>query len=74
MFSPILDYHTLYKDLNSNLQYKWSKLDTHDTLTDVYKHLRSIDEIKETLQKLEMDIVFVKKGGNGIIAKAIKNR
>ena len=73
-FSPIVDYHTLYKDLNSNLQYTWSKLDTHDTLTDVYKHLRSVDEIKETLQKLEMDIVFVKEGGNGIIAKAIKNR
>tara|TARA_Y200000002_G_scaffold381246_1_gene394760 strand:- start:2467 stop:3450 length:984 start_codon:yes stop_codon:yes gene_type:complete len=70
--SPILDYHTLYRPLSPKLQYMWSKLDTHDTLTDFYKHLRSKDQIKRALEKHDLEILFVKKGGNGIIAKAIK--
>lgn len=70
--SPIVDYHSVYNQLSSKFQYIWSKLDTHDTLTDHFKHLRSPSQIKHTLKESNMKIIFVKSGGNGVIAKAIK--
>ena len=70
--SPIVDYHSVYNQLSAKFQYIWSKLDTHDTLTDHFKHLRSPSQIKQTLEENDMKINFVKSGGNGVISKAIK--
>lgn len=70
--SPIVDYHSVYNQLSAKFQYIWSKLDTHDTLTDHFKHLRSPLQIKHILEESNMKIIFVKSGGNGVIAKAIK--
>ena len=47
-------------------------MDTHDTLTDHFKHLRFLSQIKHTLEESNMKTIFVKSGGNGVIAKAIK--
>ena len=44
-------------------------LDTHDGLTDWYKHLRSLKQIKEILHNLQAISVNVKNGGNGIEAR-----
>ena len=44
-------------------------LDTHDGLTDWYKHLRSLKQIKEILHNLQAISVNVNNGGNGVEAR-----
>ena len=43
-------------------------LDTHDALTDRYKHMRSSKQIKSSLQKNGASNIMVWKNGNGIEA------
>jgi len=71
-FSPLLTYYHLFPQLNDRLQYEWAELDTHDSLTDYYKHLRSPRSIKSTLQALGARNVWVQKGGNGVEARCQK--
>ena len=70
--SPVVDYHDAYFALGEKLLYEWAILDTYDTLTDVYKHLRSAEEIKESLMKNGMNIIEIKYAGNGIEVRAVK--
>lgn len=70
--SPIVDYHDAYFELGPDLLKTWALLDTHDTLTDVYKHLRSKEQISEFLTQLGMVDVHVSLGGNGVEARARK--
>jgi SAM-dependent methyltransferase len=70
--SPIVDYHDAYPDLDENLLKLWALLDTHDTLTDVYKHLRSAEEIFSYLEKCGMTLIQTCYAGNGVEARAIK--
>jgi len=70
--SPVVDYHTVYSALNNKQLFEWAILDTHDTLTDRYKHLRSVDEIKKVLLDSKMSEASVWNGGNGIEAYALK--
>lgn len=44
-WSPIVDYQDSYPSLGNRLLYEWAALDTYDTPTDYYKHLRNADEI-----------------------------
>ena len=67
--SPIITYFHVYPELPENLQKEWSMLDTHDGLTDWYKHLRSLKQIKEILHNLQAISVNIKNGGNGIEAR-----
>ena len=67
--SPIITYFHVYPELPENLQKEWSMLDTHDGLTDWYKHLRSLKQIKKILHNLQAISVNVKYGGNGIEAR-----
>ena len=39
--SPVASYYRTYPQLSDELQREWSLLDTHDSLTDWYKRLRS---------------------------------
>jgi 2-polyprenyl-3-methyl-5-hydroxy-6-metoxy-1,4-benzoquinol methylase len=71
-FSPLLTYYHLFPQLSDRLQYEWAELDTHDSLTDYYKHLRSPRSIKSTLQALGSRNVWVHKGGNGVEARCQK--
>jgi SAM-dependent methyltransferase len=71
-YSPVVDYHDTYPSLKGKLQFKWALLDTHDTLTDYYKHLRSAEEIKSHLLKYGMTDIVINLGGNGIEARACK--
>ena len=49
---------------------EWAVLDTHDTLTDQYKHLRKPDEIRAVLENLGLSDIEVERGGNGVEARA----
>ena len=68
--SPVVDYYDAYPQLGRELLSEWAVLDTHDTLTDRYKHLRGPDEIRDTLLALGMTDVEVSLGGNGVEARA----
>lgn len=68
--SPVIDYYETYPELGTALLSEWAVLDTHDTLTDRYKHLRGPDEIRATLVELGLADVEVSIGGNGVEARA----
>jgi 2-polyprenyl-3-methyl-5-hydroxy-6-metoxy-1,4-benzoquinol methylase len=68
--SPVVDYYEAYPELGTKLLSEWAVLDTHDTLTDRYKHLRGPDEIRETLMRLGLADIEVNVGGNGVEARA----
>ena len=70
--SPIVDYHDAYPQLGPQLLKIWAALDTHDTLTDRYKHLRSANQIKDHLLKCGMVDVETAYAGNGVEARAHK--
>lgn len=67
--SPIITYFHVYPQLPEHLQKEWSTLDTHDGMTDWYKHLRSLEQIKTTLLNIGLKNIKVWKGGNGIEAR-----
>ena len=68
--SPVVDYYDAYPELGPDLLAEWALLDTHDTLTDRYKHLRDPEEIRATLVSLGLTNVEVCTGGNGVEARA----
>lgn len=70
--SPVVDYHDSYLALGAKLLREWAILDTHDTLTDVYKHLRSEEDIAGHLQRCGMVGIRTACAGNGVEARAWK--
>ena len=70
--SPLVDYHDAYPQLGPERLKIWAALDTHDTLTDYYKHLRSADEIRVCLQECGMERIDAYYAGNGVEARAYK--
>jgi SAM-dependent methyltransferase len=71
-WSPVVDYHDAYPQLGEQRLYEWAVLDTHDTLTDRYKHLRNADEIRATLHSFGMTNIQTVYAGNGVEARAWK--
>ena len=67
--SPINTYFHAYPQLSETLQKEWAILDTHDGLTDWYKHLRSFDQINTLLKEIGVTKIHITKGGNGIEAR-----
>jgi hypothetical protein len=70
--SPLLTYYHVHPELNDRLQREWAILDTHDSLTDYYKHFRTGGQILSTLSRLGAREIWVAKGGNGIEARCRK--
>jgi SAM-dependent methyltransferase len=68
-FSPLVDYYEVYPELGEKLLGEWALLDTHDTLTDYYKHLRTTEEIEACLRSCGLVEVEVSYGGNGVEAR-----
>jgi SAM-dependent methyltransferase len=68
--SPVVDYQDSYPELDPALHRGWALLDTHDTLTDAYKHLRSPEEIAAALEECGMVEIEAVAGGNGVEARA----
>jgi SAM-dependent methyltransferase len=68
--SPFIDYLDLFPELGDQLVAEWSVLDTHDALTDYYKHLRTREEIEACLRSCGLIELEVSYSGNGIEARA----
>ena len=68
--SPVVDYQSAYPELGPHLLRTWALLDTHDTLTDRFKHLRSESQIRAQLEKCGMLEIHTQIGGNGVEARA----
>jgi len=67
--SPVLSYYGVYPELRDELQREWSLLDTHDVLTDYYKHFRTRRQISGAMEGLGMKNVWCVPGGNGVEAR-----
>ena len=67
--SPVLDYHRAYPQMNEGQQKEWALLDTHDLLTDWYKHLRTRRQVLHAMQRLGLVNVWCEYGGNGVEAR-----
>jgi SAM-dependent methyltransferase len=70
--SPLIVYIREFPEQDRQFHYEWSKLDTYDQLTDYYKHLRSMDDIRKTLTSLNGKNIWMNKGGNGVEARCEK--
>ncbi len=70
--SPVATYYRAFPQLNDKQQEEWALLDTHDGLTDWYKHLRSRKQIINILTKLGAVDVSCTYGGNGVEARCKK--
>jgi hypothetical protein len=68
--SPLVDHFQDYAQLGPELAGQWSVLNTHDTLTDHYKHLRSAEEITAALKACGLVDIEAWYGGNGVEAHA----
>lgn len=66
---PTASYRSAYPELDERTRRQWEILDTHDALTDRYKHLRTEIEIAATLSDLGAVDIDVSRGGNGIEAR-----
>ena len=67
--SPVLDYYDRYPELGPERLAEWARLDTHDALTDRYKHLRDAGEIRAALDGAGLVDLHVAEAGNGIEAR-----
>lgn len=67
-FSPVRFYYPDFGLRDRDMYYEWSLLDTHDATTDFFKHLRSVEQIRATLERLGAEEIVVDKGGNGVEA------
>lgn len=70
--SPLYTYFQMYPQLEERLQYEWALLDTHDSLTDYFKHFRTGPQIHRALDALGARDIWIGKGGNGIEARCRK--
>lgn len=68
--SPITFYDRALPQLSEDLKRQWALLDTHDSLTDWFKHRRTLEEIRQTLTTVGASEVWTQHGGNGIEARA----
>jgi len=70
--SPITTYYYDIPQLSDALQREWALLDTHDSLTDWYKHFRSADRIRALLERLGASNIECAKQGALVIARATR--
>jgi len=70
--SPVLDYYDRHPELGPERLAEWARLDTHDALTDRYKHLRDPGRIRAALHSAGLSGIEVAEAGNGIEARATR--
>ena len=70
--SPVLSYCHAYPQLSDSLLREWALLDTHDSLTDWYKHFRTRGEIAKALERLGLERIWCEYGGNGVEARGVR--
>lgn len=63
--SPVICYYHGIPELDDDAQREWALLDTHDSLTDWYKHFRTEQQVRRVLQQLGLaGIDCVDRGSN----------
>jgi SAM-dependent methyltransferase len=67
--SPITTFYRSVPSLPERLQREWALLDTHDSLTDYYKHLRATEDIARALRALGASEIVCEYAGNGVEAR-----
>jgi SAM-dependent methyltransferase len=67
--SPIIHYYGVYDEFTDAVHREWSMLDTHDSLTDWFKHWRNEQDILNALISVGATDVWCKPGGIGIEAR-----
>ena len=67
--SPVLDYYDRHPELGPARLAEWARLDTHDALTDRYKHFRDAGQIRRALEAAGLSAIEVAEAGNGIEAR-----
>ena len=70
--SPLITFMKPHPELSRQEHFEWARLDTYDSLTDYYKHLRTPEQIKAELEKLGAKNIWINQGGNGVEARATK--
>jgi len=70
--SPLVTYYRSRPELPDPLQREFAILDTHDSLTDWHKHLRTREEIASALHGLDAEEIACWAGGNGIEGRCRK--
>ncbi len=70
--SPLIEYIHEFPEMSYSEHLELSRLDSYDSLTDYYKHLRTASQIRTRLKKLGAKNIWVEKGGNGVEARATK--
>jgi SAM-dependent methyltransferase len=66
LWSPVIDHYDRYPELGPARLAEWARLDTHDAVTDRYKHLRTAGEVRAALERAGLVDVHVAEAGNGI--------
>ena len=72
--SPVVDHYDRLPELSPDQLAEWAALDTHDALTDRYKHLRTADEVRALMVDAGLVDVEVDYAGNGVEARGRKAR
>jgi glycosyltransferase involved in cell wall biosynthesis/2-polyprenyl-3-methyl-5-hydroxy-6-metoxy-1,4-benzoquinol methylase len=67
--SPVLTHYVTYPELPDDIQRQWALLDTHDSLTDWFKHFRTAGQIRRHLERLGLQDIWCEYGGNGVEAR-----
>jgi hypothetical protein len=67
---PSACYYGSLPELPPDVAYLWNELDTHDRLTDWFKHFRTCEEVKSALERLGLRDIHCAYGGNGVEARA----
>jgi 2-polyprenyl-3-methyl-5-hydroxy-6-metoxy-1,4-benzoquinol methylase len=60
---PLWTYYRIIPELPENAQREWAMLDTHDALTDYYKHFRTPDQIRQHLEQLGGKDIWINSDG-----------
>jgi len=69
---PIVYFDQEIPELPDEFKDEWSMLDTFDSLTDWFKHRRSVNQIYRELDRLGFIDITCFAGGNGVVARARK--
>jgi SAM-dependent methyltransferase len=70
----VTSYYDRLPQLPDSAQREWAVLDTHDALTDWYKHARSSEQIRAILTRLGLEEIWVAEDGNGVEARGRRPR
>jgi SAM-dependent methyltransferase len=68
-FSPVWSYYHIFPELRDELQRQLALLDTHDGLTDWYKHFYTRGQLRRVLEELGAKEIWCESGGNGVEAR-----